>query len=110
MKITKLNSQSSSLLSFDSTFTYDKAEVMKYVTNPSAALMVLCKNDTYAMVQIYDGGLNQIGVSKLNRPVRMTFKLSEDQRQRYVNGGSNLRCASRDKFSDSWTSTRILMG
>ena len=78
LQVTKLDQQASTLLSNGTTFYYDKNEVMKYVSNPSGSLMVLAKNDTYAIVQIYDAGLNQIGVSKLVTPVKITFKLSND--------------------------------
>jgi hypothetical protein len=39
----------------------------------------------------------------------MTFKLGEDYRLKYINGTATIRCASRDKFSDVWTSTRITL-
>lgn len=69
------------------------------MSNPSGAMMVLIKNDTFAFAQVYDKNLNTLNVAKLVKPVNITFKMPEDIRRRYINGTIKLQCASRDGFS-----------
>ena len=75
----------------------------------NGGIMIIGRNDTYSFAQVYNKNLNQLSITKLTTPVRMTFKLGEDYRLKYMNGTATIRCASRDKFSDVWASTRITL-
>jgi hypothetical protein len=91
-------------------FIYDKSEVLGTLANPTGCLMVLIKNETFALVQIYDTNILSLNVAKLSKAVKITFKMPEEMRIKYNAGNAQIRCASRDGFSSTWATTRVSMG
>jgi hypothetical protein len=107
--VSKLTSNVLTLVDIPGLFTYDKAEVMGSMTSPSGGLMLLTRNDTFAMVQLYDRLLNPLEIARLVKPVTITFKMPPDARVRYLNNFIQLQCASRDGFMSQWNTTRITL-
>lgn len=106
----KIGTTSGSLLDISGQFTYDKNEVFRVASTAQAGgIMIVARNDTFTYVQVYDKALNQLSITKLTTPVKVGFKIPDEMLPKYLNGSAQIRCASRDKFADAWTSTRITM-